>query len=320
MKRMFAWSLLALVLWQSPIRGAKYAGDPFSLGYGGRALALGGAVIAGPFDASTGYWNPAGMNLLHGRQVMFMHAETFGSLLNQDVFSYIQVNNQPHSVIHAYGFYFYSLTGGGIKITDTLANGRPYVVREESHGDYLLAAAVSGEIAQTVDFGISAKIIYRDVEVISGKGLSLDAGLYYRPHPKVHLGLMVTDITTGFIRYSKQFPEDTVNYETIYPTVRPGIRVEHRVGDFTGRFLFSADIKFENLKYAAQYWSGPISVDTHYGWEIGYKEAAFGRVGFDIGRLTAGGGVDVKRFTVDFAYLHHSELNETYRVSIGYRF
>ncbi|RKX27409.1 MAG: hypothetical protein DRP47_06545, partial [Candidatus Zixiibacteriota bacterium] len=53
-----------LLLISSVAQAAKYAGDAFSLGVGGRGLALGGAVIAGPFDATAAYWNPAGMNRL----------------------------------------------------------------------------------------------------------------------------------------------------------------------------------------------------------------------------------------------------------------
>ena len=85
----------------------------------------------------------------------------------------------------------------------------------------------------------------------------------------------------------------------------------------TGRMAVSGDIRFENSKYAAQYYSGPVSLDSHFGWEVGYKEMLFGRAGFDIGRFTAGGGVDVRNITVDFAYLHHSDLDETFRVSAG---
>jgi len=319
-RRYYQYFIAVLLVCSCNLWAAKYAGDAFSLGVGGRALALGGAVTAGPFDATTAYWNPAGMNRLDGRYLVFMHAETFGSLLNHDYISYIDARGKSGSLIQAVGFYVYYLGGGGIKITDTLANGRPYVVREESHGDFLFSAAIAGKITDRIGFGLTAKIIYRDIGVMSGKGLTVDAGLLYRIHPNVNLGLMVSDVTTGFIRYSRTTFDDGVNFESIYPTVKPGIMVTYTYSDFTGRFLVSGDIKFENLKCAAQYWSGPVSLDTHYGWELGYKEIVFGRFGFDIGRFTAGGGIDVGNFTVDFAYLHHSDLNESYRVSAGYRF
>ncbi|MGD8922384.1 MAG: hypothetical protein PVH24_03985 [Candidatus Zixiibacteriota bacterium] len=301
-------------------QAAKYAGEAFSLGVGARPLALGGAAVAGPFDGTAAYWNPAGMDQLNGRYITAMHAETFGSLLNHDYVSYIDARGHENGLIQAFGFYVYYLGGGGIKITQLNQYDRPYVVREENHGDYLFAAAVSGKISQPLDFGLTAKVIYRDIGTESGYGLTMDAGLVYRAHEHVQLGLMVTDFTTGFIRYSGKTFDSGANTESIYPTVKPGFMLEYSYRDFTGRFVGSGDIKFEGIKSAAQYWSGPVSLDTHWGWEIGYREMVFGRAGFDIGRFTAGGGVNIKHITVDFAYLHHDDLDETFRVSAGFRF
>ncbi len=313
--------ILALAaMFTGRLEAAKYAGEAFSLGVGGRALALGGAVIAGPFDATAAYWNPAGMNRLHGRSIVFMHAETFGSLLNHDFGGYVHALDAGGSLVRSFGLYVYYLGGGGIKITDIDANGRPFVVDEESHGDYLFSAALAGKIAERVDFGFTAKVIYRDLGTENGYGLTVDAGALYQVHPNVTLGLAVTDLTTGFIRYSRDTFDEDANTESIYPTAKPAVLGTYTYAWLTGRFMVSGDIKFERLKYAAQHWSGPISLDTHYGWEIGYREIVFGRAGFDIGRFTAGGGIDVHSITIDFAYLHDDDLDETYRVSAGYRF
>ncbi len=319
MRRVIYIMILALCF-APTIRAAKYAGEAFALGVGGRALALGGATIAGPFDGTAPYWNPAGMNSLNGRYITAMHAETFGSLLNHDFVAYVSAANRENSVIKAYGFYFYYLGGGGIKITALNEFDRPYVVREESHGDFLFSAAVSGKISSSIDFGLTAKIIYRDLGTESGKGLTMDAGMLYRAAEWMSASLMVTDITTGFIRYSGDTFGDGSNTESIYPTIKPGLMFEYTYRTLTGRFVTSGDIKFEDIRYAAQYWTGSMSLDTHFGWEISYKEIVFGRAGFDIGRLTLGGGVDVKGITVDFAFLEHDALDETYRVSAGYRF
>jgi len=310
---------------------AKYSGEAFSLGVGGRGLGLGGAVVAGPFDGTAPYWNPAGMNYLNGRYVTAMHAETFGSLLNHDFVSYVdsRQRSSDSSFLRSFGFYVYYLGGGGIKITQLNEFDRPYVVREESHGDWLLSAAVAGKILRKIDRGLTGKIIYRDIGTESGLGLTVDAGALYQANEYVRVGLMVTDITTGFIRYSGNTElldstgaplERGSNTESIYPAVKPGFMLQYTYDDFTGRMVMSGDIRFEGIKTAAQYWSGPISLDTHYGWEIGYREMVFGRAGFDIGRFTAGAGVDIRKFTLDFAYLHHDDLDETLRVSAGYRF
>ncbi|MEA2031601.1 MAG: PorV/PorQ family protein [candidate division Zixibacteria bacterium] len=309
-----------LLVISSAVQAAKYAGDAFSLGVGGRGLALGGAVIAGPFDATAAYWNPAGMNRLQGRHLVAMHAETFGSLLNHDYIGYINAKPEGQTRVQTFGFYLYYLGGGGIKITQLDEFGRQYAVAEESHGDYLLSAALAGKLGKRLDFGITAKIIYRDIGTESGKGLTMDAGMLFQLNKHVNLGLMVTDITTGFIRYSGESFDEGSHSESIYPTVKPGIAIEYIYSDFTGRCLFSGDIKFEGLKSSAQCWSGPVSLDTHYGWEISYKEMIFGRAGFDIGRFTTGAGINIKNITIDLAYLHHSALDATWRVSAAYRF
>ena len=54
--------LIACLLLCSDASGAKFSGESFSLGVGARGLAMGGAVVAGPFDGTASYWNPAGMN------------------------------------------------------------------------------------------------------------------------------------------------------------------------------------------------------------------------------------------------------------------
>ena len=226
---------------------AKYAGDPFSLGVGGRGLALGGAVAAGPFDGTAPYWNPAGMDRLNGRYVTAMHAETFGSLLNHDFVGYVDSRSRGDARIRAFGFYLYYLGGGGIKITQLDEFNRPYVVREESHGDFLLSGAISGKISDRLDFGLTAKIIYRDIGTETGKGLTLDAGMLYAAYSFLDLGLMVSDITTGFIRYSGKTFGTGSNTESIYPTVKPGLMVSHSYRDFVGRFMASGDIKFESV-------------------------------------------------------------------------
>jgi len=302
-----------------PAHAAKYSGDPYSLGVGARALAMGGATIAGPFDGSAAYWNPAGMSLLGDRRLIGMHAETFGSLLNHDFVAYTDGRPRDGSSVQSFGFYLYYLGGGGIKITQLNEFERPYVVREESHSDILLSAAVGGRLSDRLLYGLTGKIIYRDIGTESGYGLTLDAGALYQWRPFLRLGLMVTDITSGFIRYTGRTFDSGANVESIYPTVKPGFLLEHSYRDFTGRFAAAGEIKFENLKEAAQYWSGSLSMDTHYGLELGWREVVFGRAGFDIGRFTAGAGVNVRRFAVDFAYLHHSDLDATFRLSGEYR-
>ena len=58
---------------------------------------------------------------------------------------------------YALGFYLYYLGGDGIKITELGQDDRPYVVREEAHGDWLFAAAVSRRLAPDFHFGLTGR-------------------------------------------------------------------------------------------------------------------------------------------------------------------
>lgn len=310
------------------LAAAKYASDPFSLGAGARGLGMGGAVLAGPFDGSAAYWNPAGLHRAPKRQIVAMHAETFGSLLNHDVIGIVDPQAEASGRVRAWGAYLYYIGGGGIKITTLNQFDRPVVLREESHADLVLACALSGVISQ-LDIGVTAKVIYRDLGTESGVGLSLDIGGLYPLGSGLTLGMVISDVTTGVIRYgggssiavsADSTFETTSNVETIYPALKPAFLFERRFNQFIARLAGSGEIRFENYRDAAQYWSGSLSLDTHYGLEIGWKEMLFGRAGLDIGRFTAGAGVAYRRFSVDLAYLHHDDLDNTYRVSAGFQF
>ena len=251
--------LVGLLFGLQSAEAAKFAGDPFSLGVGGRGLAMGGAVIAGPFDATAAYWNPAGLAQLSSRQITAMHAETFGSLLNQDFIAYTDARPRSGGPFRAFSFYVYYLGGGGIKITrqDELTE-RYYVLREESHADVLLSAAIAGELTPRLDFGLTVKIIHRDLGTETGKGLTLDAGLLYDVRPWLQAGLMITDATSGFIRYTGETFGTGGYTESIYPTVKPGLMLQRSLSEVTIRMALSGDVKFEHLNEAAQYHAGSL--------------------------------------------------------------
>jgi hypothetical protein len=74
------FSLLAF----TTARADKYAGDFLKVPVGARAIGMGGAFTAVADDATSPWWNPAGMIYLPYKEVIPQHAEKFGSLVNQD--------------------------------------------------------------------------------------------------------------------------------------------------------------------------------------------------------------------------------------------
>ncbi|MCJ7554966.1 MAG: hypothetical protein MUO34_13900, partial [Ignavibacteriaceae bacterium] len=62
----------------------KYAGEFMALGVGGRALGMGGAFVAVANDVTAGYYNPSGLANINYPQIILMHSEQFGNLVNYD--------------------------------------------------------------------------------------------------------------------------------------------------------------------------------------------------------------------------------------------
>ena len=73
-----------------PAGATKYAGEFMAIGGGARALGMGGAFAAVARDASSIYWNPAGVSGMQKRQALAMHSERFGDLVNYNFGAYVQ--------------------------------------------------------------------------------------------------------------------------------------------------------------------------------------------------------------------------------------
>lgn len=292
--------------------GAKYAGDPFHLGVGGRALGMGGAFSAICDDATSGFWNPAGLTGTKHGQFAFMHSETFGSLLNHDYIAFAAPLGSPDNAAYG-GITLTRLGGGGIKLTEWDYNlNRPVVVKESGHADYQLLVSYSTARYDRLSLGVSAKFIYRDIADNSAYGLGADIGAQYRISSSITAGLMVRDATTTLLSY------DTGTDESIYPTLIPGIGASRQFGDFLLTAAIDADLKFENYRDAAQYWMGSISADSRFGFEVGYLDAVFGRIGSDVGRLTLGAGVSLSKISIDIAFMQEKDIDDSFRISLLY--
>jgi hypothetical protein len=306
--------LLAGAILATPVmaEATKYAGEPYHLGVGGRALGRGGAFVAARPDASSVFWNIAALADLGRPEAMAQHAETFGSLLNHDFVSVaFPAGDSTGWAWGAYGTY---LGGGGIQITalDTL-RGRPDVVREENHGDWSLAFGLARKTPRWWSWGVAVKGVIRDLPGTSAYGLGVDAAWWGRGD-WWRAGVKFADMTTTFLSY------DNGANESINPHINWGGEVDlPAVAEgLTTVFAAEAETYFEGRKTGAQYWKGSISIDLHLGFEAAYRDVLFGRIGSDAGRLALGAGFALNRWGIDAALTDHEFLDNTYRVSVRY--
>ncbi len=289
------------------------------MGVGARALGMGGAFVGIADDATACYWNPSGLVLLNRKELSFMHAETFGSLLNQDflAFAFPLREELPSS---AMSFSLQRLGGGGVKITDLEKKGldisdtnRVVLLREESHADYAFSFSYSHRIHSHFLGGVNFKIIYRDVVTTTAFGVGADLSFLAQPFSFLSVGANLMDLTSSYLFY------DNGTTETINPTTKIGLALHHPIGNFHLILAGDADVRYEGRKSVAQFWIGDLSADMHYGLEVSYQKILAGRLGFDQGNFTAGAGLWIKQFGLDVAFLSHPELDNTYRVSLRWK-
>src|SRR5450432_1926198 len=77
--------LLNLIPIMMRAQAPKYSNEFLSIGIGARALAMSNSVVASTNDATSGYWNPAGLtNIQSNMQIAAMHSEYFAGIAKYD--------------------------------------------------------------------------------------------------------------------------------------------------------------------------------------------------------------------------------------------
>ncbi|MBN2426154.1 MAG: PorV/PorQ family protein [Calditrichaceae bacterium] len=319
MNRMIILCVILLVQYSltEAVSFKKYAGEYMHIGIGGRALAMGGAAVATVNDVTSAYWNPAGLTQAKGFQIEFMHTKQFISSIQQN---YLGLSNEydENSTI---AFSLIYLTVKDIQdsrnaayITDQGTTRLDYSkISGFSTGDYTFLASYGRIINDKIAVGISAKGIYRDYKVEHALGIGFDVGAKYMLIENLTLGAILRDITTTMISWS------TGEKELIKPSLRLGASYNWNISaiDLSVQPAFDINVLFENRQYAAQKHIGPISFDSFYGLEVGYKSIIAVRAGMDdLNRFNTGIGLQIPVVRFDYTFTSFaSELGDIHRIS-----
>jgi hypothetical protein len=333
-------ALCLLVFVPLDASATKYAGAFMDIGGGARPLGMGGAFVAVANDASTVYYNPAGVTGRTQRQLLFMHSERFGDLVNYNFGSYMQPTSLlsqereagfGFAVLHlgvndipvTKQFDFFDANGNGRFDPDQgeylMLDGRPvdlgaYSIPTESDNSFAFLGAFGLKTAYG-RLGGTLKIIYTNsIDGNSSTGIGIDLGYLYRDLlvERLDVGVKLQDATGTYLSWS------TGTNEYIWPMVKVGAAYTIVSEAMKGSLLLAvdSDFYFDNRKWTSQFWSGEISADLHAGAELRFQDKVMVRGGNDSGNWTAGAGLVIKFLGFDYAYLHHDEFDATHRVSV----
>ncbi len=347
--------IIALLLSAAPLTpcwGTKLAGEFLTTGFGARALAMGGAFVSIADDASAIYWNPAGLARLEMSQLLLMHSERFGGLVDYNCFGFSRPLSRADGVAVAGGIGLVWLRVSDIAFTshldqpgedfiDSNGNGvwdpgerrlwRPDRVRWESDNEIAGFLSYARSLNAKTSLGLNAKLIWKEIADISALGFGLDAALLHEVSHNWRIGLNIQDLTTTPLYwdgwyYSSESPSGKYKVstkETIYPTVKLGSSYELPLISLSGKigFALDCDFKFEGLKDDEVDFSlGKMSGDVHVGGFYDYSNTIRVSLGLDHKRLSAGIGLRISRFSADYAFWRDADIDNTHRISASVNF
>lgn len=315
--------LLAGLSFASISRGQDfrtYAGEFMHLGAGARSLGLGSTGIAYVSDASTGYWNPAGLANINYPSVTGMYESRFAGAVEYNVAAFAA----PLGPLYGAGLTIIHTGIGDIKDTrlalvDNNGNGKfdqgdflDYN-RVSSFGNYdwgvLLSLGRKGD--SLFSYGSTLKLLFRKLDPQNtAAGFGIDIGVRYRLTPELTLAAVGQDITTTILSYSSDVKE------LVAPTLKvAGAYVWDIFGNGSHKLMPTADI--------ALHLDGR-GFGIGAGAEYQLVEALALRGGYDdAGRVTFGAGVRLPKLAVDYAFVGFSsieELGDLHRISFSLTF
>lgn len=295
----------------------KYAGEFLTHGVGARALGMGSAFVAVADDVTSGYWNPAGVADVRARAVQLMHSETFGDVVNYDTGAYVH----PLDGKAAIALTFVRLAVDDIPFTNFEQDEDriyydPDKITWESDSEAAMLVTYARRVSRTLRLGGNLKMIRKSIANYTCYGLGFDLGAKLDVFEGTTLGANIQDVSTTFLSW------DTGERERILPTAKLGVAQRWRVPSMNGTLTLAADadLRFENRLLADEYHLGTMTADTHYGVEFVYRDLVGVRAGLAMAQLTAGAGIHLGGFTVDYAFGKHEYFDSSHRVSASYAF
>ncbi|HCT30804.1 MAG TPA: hypothetical protein DIW31_08725 [Bacteroidales bacterium] len=275
-------------------QAAKYSNDFLSIGVGAKWMGMGSVGTASSTDVGAAYWNPSGLLGIDNKyQVEALHASYFAGMAG---YNHIGLSYKPDT-ISSMAFSIIRFGVDDIPNTTDLLDGNGNIsydrLKTFSVADYafLLSYARKSPIPN-LWIGGNVKVIYRNIgKFASAFGFGLDASARYTLQ-KWRFGAMFKDVTSTFNFWTFNADELKItvndstfnlapdkNLELTLPRLILGVSRSFTINEnFTLSAEIDADFTFDGKRNTLVS-SKPVSIDPHFGLEVGYKNLIFIRAG-----------------------------------------
>lgn len=297
----FSWAAAGLLLLAPAVAAApgQTSSDFLNIGLGPRAVAMGGAFTGLADDASSIYWNPAGLAQLEQQEASFSHTQWVDGI-GYEYLLYAYPTERRGTVAGSYS----SLNKGGIPSYDE--TGAP--LGSVGVNDSVASAAWGGKVLEDkLSLGLAGKAISESLAGYSAHSYAADLGalgtLYEDPFKKVTAGLSIRNLGQQGTFVSEK--------GTLPRTIAVGVGfkgLSQRLSADLDGVLPNGQSGYGSL--GAEYWIHPM-----VAIRAGYQSGA------DVGSgFSAGVGIRVASFFFDYSFSDMGALGLVNRGGITYRF
>jgi hypothetical protein len=303
---------------------------------GARALGMGGCFGALANDASTLYWNPAGMAQLNQMELSFTHTQWIADISHGFAGFVLPVSEN-----NTFGLSFTYQSMDEMEQT-TIAQPKGTGLYYDAQ-DIAVGLSYARRMISHILFGITAKMIHQSIWNETAMGFAVDLGLLLETGISgIKVAMVMTNFGTDMqmdgrdlIRAYDQVPESASNpkaaskLSTESWPLPTNLRISI-MSDIIGSehsFIHNADNRVTLIVDATH----PNDNPEHYnvGIEYGLFENYFLRAGYrgntDEEGLTLGAGVNIgiggeTDLTVNYAYADFGVFNAVQHFSLGIKF
>ncbi len=276
------------------------AGTLLRLGAGARVPAMGDAGTANSFGVSALHYNPAGLGFTNRAEVEAMYQNMVLDISQGQIGFEHPVNSVSSWGVHAN----YLDYGKARRVTLMDIINSNVTSSTFSGQDIVFGASYGRRLADNIALGVTGKILNQQIDNASATAVAADVGILVKPASwPVRFGVVGQNFGTKL--------SFDVSREQLPALVRGGVAMDL----FNDRLTISAEVeKVRNQDVTAQV-GGELRIMELLALRAGYD----GRIDVDNG-MTAGFGVKIADFNVDYAYVPFGNLGNTHRLALTYRF
>jgi tetratricopeptide (TPR) repeat protein len=265
-----------------------------------RATAMGEAFTAVTDDVNTVYWNPAGLTGALNAELLLAHTEFLQNFRDEYLAFTLPVTTSDVLGMNA----FFSYSGAFDKTSlanEDLGSFQTY--------DSFVSVAWGHAWDKTLSLGLTLKGIYQVIDVYSAWSAAADLGIVIRnPVPDVNLALTLRNLgkPVQFIDQAYLLPMSGDLGASWHLLGRDLLLTADIVKPLEQELLFKAGVEYT--------FEGMLSL------RAGYRYNQNGNtLGWQSG-LTAGAGLVIADYTLDYSFSPYAELGNVHRIALTFPF